>query len=378
MIFNKSLEKIIVSSVEGKSSGGVIFVGPRGVLKLFSSEIILSRYLPNYSSYLPFLHSDIFFVGPYYYRLYYRFFEKNSDFIISDKSFRDVFVRFCCLCLANRKFVDEDKVSSDLLFHINSLKNGNVNYVDKVFKSLDSVVDNISKYESIGIDTVREIIDFVSKTSLSGYKFIIISEFDNATIESQNALLKILEEPPKGVFFILTTSRYDRVLPTVRSRTVRISFFKPKGSELKEFFGDVLKVDDNGYYSVYDLMVDNVYDIENTFFKKVLNLMFSGDLDTVMDFVEEISQEDILVEKFFEVASKIINVILEFRAKVAGLDVQVNKEVINIISREHLKKFSIAKLYRLQKILNDGYRNVYTFNINPSFVITNFFVEVFS
>lgn len=37
--------------------------------------------------------------------------------------------------------------------------------------------------------------------------------------EAANALLKLLEEPPEGTFFVLTSSRPGRLLPTIRSRT---------------------------------------------------------------------------------------------------------------------------------------------------------------
>lgn len=40
--------------------------------------------------------------------------------------------------------------------------------------------------------------------------------------EAANALLKLLEEPPRGTIFILTSSRPGRVLPTIRSRTVPV------------------------------------------------------------------------------------------------------------------------------------------------------------
>ena len=42
-------------------------------------------------------------------------------------------------------------------------------------------------------------------------------------IEGQNALLKILEEPPSYGFFLLLTENSDKILPTVRSRCVELS-----------------------------------------------------------------------------------------------------------------------------------------------------------
>jgi len=49
-------------------------------------------------------------------------------------------------------------------------------------------------------------------------KLFIISDFDGASPIFQNKLLKILEEPPQGVYFLLGVTTLSPVLPTVRSR----------------------------------------------------------------------------------------------------------------------------------------------------------------
>ena len=57
-----------------------------------------------------------------------------------------------------------------------------------------------------------------------GYRLVVIVEVERATEEAQNALLKVLEEPPSKTFFILTSVETERVLPTVLSRCRAISF----------------------------------------------------------------------------------------------------------------------------------------------------------
>lgn len=379
MIFNRSLEKIILSYC--KNNLGVIFVGPKGSLKLFSSEIIINSLLKDYSSYIPFNHNDIFFVGTYYYKLFYKFFEKNIDKVFINETLRDLFIRFVGICIANRKLVDDKGITSDIVSLITSIKNGKElkkEDTKKLLENLEIITSKLSKIQSIGIDTIRDIIQFSNRTSLSGYKFIIISEFDNATTEAQNALLKTLEEPPKGVFFILTTSKYDKILPTIRSRTFKVSFLKPKGKEIKEMFDNIIEIDEDKYYSIYDLMMENVYKINTEFLERFLKVMFSNNLEEAMNFIDEVIQEEELVEKFFEVANNIITSLLEVRARIAGLNVPINKEIISNIPKEFIHKLTISKLYNLQSLLNNGYSEVYTFNINPKFVFTNFFVEVFS
>ena len=53
-------------------------------------------------------------------------------------------------------------------------------------------------------------------------KVFIISDIDLSTEEAQNKLLKSLEEPNAGVYYILTTSNLEKVLPTIRSRCNKI------------------------------------------------------------------------------------------------------------------------------------------------------------
>ena len=71
--------------------------------------------------------------------------------------------------------------------------------------------------DQLVIDTAREIISSVSAQKFSEVRFVIIS-FDRATIEAQNTLLKSLEEPAVGTYFVLFVPTSDQVLPTIVSR----------------------------------------------------------------------------------------------------------------------------------------------------------------
>lgn len=54
-------------------------------------------------------------------------------------------------------------------------------------------------------------------------KVFLLQDADEYNVQSQNALLKIIEEPPKGVKFVLTASSVNSLLPTVRSRVCTLS-----------------------------------------------------------------------------------------------------------------------------------------------------------
>ena len=68
----------------------------------------------------------------------------------------------------------------------------------------------------------------------SEVKVFIIKELQQMTEESQNLLLKILEEPPKYIAFILTADNSNAVIGTVLSRVVRLRMGKRVATEYSE------------------------------------------------------------------------------------------------------------------------------------------------
>jgi len=78
-----------------------------------------------------------------------------------------------------------------------------------------------------GVDNVRQIIDASQLLPLSGGKKIyLIDEAHMLSKAAFNAFLKILEEPPSSVLFILATTDPQKIIETVKSRCFQL-FFKP-------------------------------------------------------------------------------------------------------------------------------------------------------
>ena len=78
---------------------------------------------------------------------------------------------------------------------------------------------------SIPIDDIRAVIHLTSTYPFEGgNRVVIIRNAEDMTVQAQNCLLKILEEPPGNTFFILLSAHDDQLLSTVRSRcrTVRL------------------------------------------------------------------------------------------------------------------------------------------------------------
>lgn len=97
-------------------------------------------------------------------------------------------------------------------------------------KAIGAIHPDISEYISAGtansfhVDTVRNIInDAYVQPNEADYKIYILANAHCMNQNAQNALLKILEEPPKYVVFILTTNSKSALLSTVLSRSVCVS-----------------------------------------------------------------------------------------------------------------------------------------------------------
>ena len=77
---------------------------------------------------------------------------------------------------------------------------------------------------TIGVDEVRVIReDMFLSASESEYKVYIFEDADKLTVQAQNALLKVLEEPINNVLIFLLCERRDKLLTTIRSRAPMIT-----------------------------------------------------------------------------------------------------------------------------------------------------------
>jgi hypothetical protein len=69
----------------------------------------------------------------------------------------------------------------------------------------------------------------------SNKKVMMVCDFAEANTASQNKLLKLLEEPPFGVVFLLGATSAFSVLPTVLSRTARLEIFPFSDGAIEDF-----------------------------------------------------------------------------------------------------------------------------------------------
>lgn len=101
-------------------------------------------------------------------------------------------------------------------------------YKDHAISLFDQTI--ISSETTIGIELIRKMQSSLFLAPYKGNKkVIVIDHAETLTIEAQNALLKVLEEPPLFAFIFLTSSSPDVFLPTILSRCQSIVL----GQEIK-------------------------------------------------------------------------------------------------------------------------------------------------
>lgn len=92
------------------------------------------------------------------------------------------------------------------------------------------------------IDDIRNLKDnVIYPPSKLKYKVYIIDEAHMITREAFNALLKIMEEPPKHLVFILATTEIDKIPKTILSRVQKFEFNKIDSVKIKEQINIILK-----------------------------------------------------------------------------------------------------------------------------------------
>src|SRR5215467_10990152 len=73
--------------------------------------------------------------------------------------------------------------------------------------------------QDIQVDDVRRTVSFFGSTSAEGgWRVAIVDSVDELNREGANALLKVLEEPPRRALLLLVSHSSAKVLPTIRSR----------------------------------------------------------------------------------------------------------------------------------------------------------------
>jgi len=116
---------------------------------------------------------------------------------------------------------------------------------DAIMRGDDLNVIEIDGASNRGVDDARDIIAKagLSPTDNARYKIYIIDEVHMLTREAFNALLKIMEEPPAHVKFILCTTESHKIPATIHSRCQRFDFKNIPTAQIKAHLANVVKTE---------------------------------------------------------------------------------------------------------------------------------------
>ena len=197
------IERLVKDAQAGTVPHALLFCGPEGVGKL-QTAIAFARYLlcrdkgtaadscgtcPSCVKMDKLVHPDLHFVFP-----------------VINKS-----------KTAGRSTVSDDEIATWRETVLEQQYFG--------FEEWLSAIDADNKQASIFVTESEQIISKLSLKSVEGgYKIMIIWHAEKMNQQCANSLLKLLEEPPAGTLFILTTDAPEQILETIISRTQRIDF----------------------------------------------------------------------------------------------------------------------------------------------------------
>lgn len=114
-----------------------------------------------------------------------------------------------------------------------SLSEFRINPINKSFNLINNdihpnfyLIDNNLFDDKIKIEKIRNSIKYLHKSTYSSnLKILLLDNAEKLNVQSANALLKVLEEPPENTFFFIIHNSSSKILDTIKSRSIEFKFF---------------------------------------------------------------------------------------------------------------------------------------------------------
>ncbi len=314
------------------------------------NEIILNKYFSNN------LHSSVLIYGP-----------KG----IGKRTFINKFINDLLI-----KIFDENSY----LHHLNLYKNN----THPNIKILEKVTDQKTKKlkSDITIDQIRQIKKFLNESASVKKikKILIIDSADDLNINAANSFLKILEEPNKNTVIFLISHQVSSLIPTIRSRCLKIKFNKHEFADFKEILSDkALNLNDEEIKFYYDLTFGSPGDAITLFNSNIIDC-FDTTIQSMYlkSFSKENTELTSILSKFnndeFKLYISLLKSILVFLNKLKNNDINKNFylsnkfELLKKYSNSVTKKNIIDRFNYLSKNEND----LFTYNLDKKMFILKF------
>ncbi|MDJ0593757.1 MAG: DNA polymerase III subunit gamma/tau [Pleurocapsa sp. MO_226.B13] len=153
-------------------------------------------------------------------------------------------------------------------------------------------ITEINGADKNGVDDVREIIERCQLHAIgSKYRVLIVDECHQMSKSAQNAMLKLLEDPPQDTIFLLCTTEEEKLLETIRSRS-RILRFQTVDRDLVT--GYLLNVADREQIPLTEPEAHRIYEYNKGSLRQCLQTLGTlSDRVTVEDLCPQVPEVEI-------------------------------------------------------------------------------------
>jgi DNA polymerase III gamma/tau subunit len=164
-----------------------------------------------------------------------------------------------------------------------------------------------------GIDTIREIRRSVNLSPISGdCRIWFIDEAHKLTGDAQNALLKMLEDTPDHVYFMLATTDPQKLIKTIHTRASEV---KLQGLGAPALQRVLQRVVDKEKLTVTEKVLDEIIDASDNSARKALVILEQvGSLDTEAQQLEAVSATSLNKDAAITLARALINPRADWKA----------------------------------------------------------------
>lgn len=145
-------------------------------------------------------------------------------------------------------------------------------FLKKMLERAQSLEDALPA-AGITINQIRKVSFWVRNTSPGTLKFIIMENADRMQVSARNSLLKILEEPPEGVYFLLLTSQKGAILPTILSR-VRNFHMAERTPEEQQVVLEKIFQEKNPDFPTLEAFFESLVESSGTYFLEQVEQFF--------------------------------------------------------------------------------------------------------
>ena len=208
------------------------------------------------------------------------------------------------------------------------------------------LIDLIEDKKNIDVAQIRNMITYTNKSCFNNMpRLILIDNIESLNKNSVNALLKVIEEPKDGIFFILINNNEKKILPTLKSRclTFKINLTFNQSIDIAKLLlnkniADNINTDIMNYY----ITPGEIINLVNLADEKKINLL-EHDLESLLKLLinNEYYKKNIVIKKM------IINFIELFFLKKYKLT-KAKNSLLNFY-HDFLKKIDVVEKFNLDE-----------------------------